>query len=366
VRLLVTPSPAMGHFVPVVATAWAARAAGHDVLVAAAGPTVDACAHAGLPAFDAAPGLDLHELIRTHRHGSRIYAAASDQMADVTVRVARDWRPDLVLSTPVQATGALVAGLLSVPLMRQGFGLSMGRKMAGVVVDGVRATFERHGLRGPAPDPAAELDPCPATMARRPPTTTTWSTRYIPYGGGGGLPGWLLEPPGDRPRIGVSVGTLVPYVVGLGSLAGVIDAAREMDAELVLALGGADPGQLGALPPNVRAMSWLPLPSLVPTCAAFVHHGGAGTTMNALLEGVPQLVLPQISDGFANAEAVVRRGVGISGDADTADAAFVLVALRRLLEDGGIRRAVDEVRSEIACMPPPSELVTRFADLRAV
>jgi UDP:flavonoid glycosyltransferase YjiC (YdhE family) len=365
VRILVTPSPAIGHFVPVVATAWAARAAGHDVLVAAAGPTVDACAHAGLPAFDAAPGLDLYELIRTHRHGPRIYAAASDQMADVTVRVARCWRPDLVLSTVVQATGPLVAGLLAVPFIRQGFGLSMGRRAAGVVVDGVQAMFERHGLRGPVPAPAAELDPCPATMARRPAIATTWSTRYVPYGGGGGLPSWLLEP-GDRPRIGVSVGTIVPHVVGLGSMAGLIDAAREMDVELVLALGGADPGQLGELPPNVRAMSWVPLPSLVPTCAAFVHHGGAGTTMNALLEGVPQLVLPQISDGFANAEAVVRRGVGISGDAETADAAFVVAALGRLLEDAEIRRAVEEVRSEIARMPPPSELVPRFADLRAV
>jgi hypothetical protein len=39
-------------------------------------------------------------------------------------------------------------------------------------------------------------------------------------------------------------------------------------------------------------------------------------------------------------------------------------ALRRLLEDARIRRAADEVRSEIACMPPPSTFVTRFADLR--
>jgi enterobactin C-glucosyltransferase len=365
-RILVAPSPAIGHFVPLVPTAWAARAAGHDVLVAAAGPTLGACGQAGLPAFDAAPGLDLYQLILTHRHGSRIYAVASDLMADATVRVARQWRPDLVLSTPVHATGALVAGLLSVPLVRHGFGLSLGRKNAGIVVKALQPMFDRHGLRGPVPGPAAEVDPCPASMSRWP-ADGAWSVRYVPHGGGGALPDWLLEPPpAGRPRIGVSFGSLVPHVLGLGAMAGVIGAARELDVEMVLALGGADPAQLGPLPPNVHALSWVPLPALLPTCAAFVHHAGVGTTMNALVEGVPQFVLPQISDGFANAETVELRGVGIAGSAENAGAAFVAEALGRLLEEGSpFRRAAAEVRAEIAGMPPPSELAPRLADLAA-
>jgi UDP:flavonoid glycosyltransferase YjiC (YdhE family) len=371
VRILFTPSPSLGHFLPVVSTAWAARTAGHDVLVAAAGPSLTASAQAGLPAFDAAPALDLSELLRTSMHwdgaagtappGARIYAAVSDRMADRTVAVARLWQPDVVVDTPLQATGPLVAGLLSVPLVRQSFGLSVPRKTAALVLEAIRAACERNGMHGSPPGPAAELDTCPPSMIG-PSGRSGWAVRYIPYNGGGALPDWLIEP-APRRRICVTLGSVVPIVGGVSALAGVIEAVRDLDAEVILALGEADAAPLGALPANVRPVAWVPLSALVPTCAAIVHHGGSGTTMNALVAGVPQLVLPQIADQYANARSVQRRGAGIAGDIGNADAVSVGAALRRLLEDPDIGRAADEVRREIAGLPPPSEVVPRFTDL---
>jgi len=370
-RVLFTPSPALGHFLPVVATAWAARAAGHDVLVAAAGPALAACAQAGLPAFDAAPGLDMAALLRADMRwdpaaggtppGARIYAAASDRMADRTVAVAGRWRPDVVVDSPLQATGPLVAGLHGVPLVRQSFGLSAVRRTAAQVLDAIRPACERHGAAPAAP--AAELDTCPPSMASRP-ARPGWNVRYVPYNGGGGLPDWLLDP-APKPRVCVTLGSVVPVVDAADALGAVVEGVSGLDADVVLALGDVDAAALGPLPANVRRTGWVPLSALVPTCAAIVHHGGSGTTMNALTAGVPQLALPRIADQFANARSVDRRGCGIAGDAETATAAWVRDAVGRLLEDAAIRRAADEVRCEIAALPPPSAAIPLMEALAA-
>src|SRR5262249_15893310 len=45
-------------------------------------------------------------------------------------------------------------------------------------------------------------------------------------------------------------------------------------------------------------------------CAAVVHHGGGGTTAQALSVGVPQLILPPAWGQFDNAQRVERLGAG--------------------------------------------------------
>lgn len=64
------------------------------------------------------------------------------------------------------------------------------------------------------------------------------------------------------------------------------------------------------LPPGVLHVPYAPFSQLLPHLAAFVHHGGAGTTSQALRAGVPQLVRPMAYDQFDNAHHVQRLGVG--------------------------------------------------------
>jgi UDP:flavonoid glycosyltransferase YjiC (YdhE family) len=153
---------------------------------------------------------------------------------------------------------------------------------------------------------------------------------------------------------------VVPYTAGVGVLAGVIEAVSELDAEVVLALGEADRSTLGPLPGNVRTTGWVPLSALVPTCRVLVHHGGAGSTMNALVAGVVQLVLPHGADQFANAAAVQRRGVGLSHLPGEADPSTLRRSLHRLLAEPEFFQAADEVSREIAALPPPAEMVLRL------
>jgi UDP:flavonoid glycosyltransferase YjiC (YdhE family) len=64
------------------------------------------------------------------------------------------------------------------------------------------------------------------------------------------------------------------------------------------------------LPPTVRACAFAPFRELFPHCGAVVHHGGVGTTAQALAAGTPQLVLPLAFDQLDNATRVRRLGAG--------------------------------------------------------
>jgi UDP:flavonoid glycosyltransferase YjiC (YdhE family) len=69
--------------------------------------------------------------------------------------------------------------------------------------------------------------------------------------------------------------------------------------------------QLSAsLPPFVRQCEYAPFGKLFPRCSAVVHHGGVGTTAQALAAGIPQLILPMAWDQPDNATRVRRLGVG--------------------------------------------------------
>jgi UDP:flavonoid glycosyltransferase YjiC (YdhE family) len=53
---------------------------------------------------------------------------------------------------------------------------------------------------------------------------------------------------------------------------------------------------------------------LFPRCVAVIHHGGIGTTAQAILCGRPSLVEPYCNDQFFNAERVSALGVGAAVD----------------------------------------------------
>ena len=64
------------------------------------------------------------------------------------------------------------------------------------------------------------------------------------------------------------------------------------------------------LPDNVRTMPYMSFTRLLPYCAAIVHHGGIGTTSQALAAGIPQLIRPMAFDQFDNANRIEKLGCG--------------------------------------------------------
>jgi UDP:flavonoid glycosyltransferase YjiC (YdhE family) len=384
VRVLFAVSPGIGHLFPTVPLAWALRAAGHEVLVATAAEGVEAAVRAGLPAVETAPasaiaaifgaatgppderarrmsergqriaeaGHEVHELLlRTFGQVSAVTAAA-------TVDVARRWRPDLVVHSRLQGAGLAAASALGVPAVEHGFNFQSEDDLAGRFLPHLAEAYERAGVPLALPPRRAVVHVAPPEMMLGP-SGAAWSMRYVPYNAGGELPRWLWRAP-ERPRVLITMGTVVPRLQGVGGLARMLAAAPDVDADFVLALGGdADLAPLGPLPPNVRPVGWVPLHHLLPGSAAVVHHGGSGTTMAALAAGVPQLVLPHGADQFINARAVGGLGIGTWRPPAEVDADTVA----RLLADPTVAAAARAAATRMAELPAPTDVVPHLADL---
>ena len=66
------------------------------------------------------------------------------------------------------------------------------------------------------------------------------------------------------------------------------------------------------LPDGVHHVAWAPFSQLLPRLAALIHHGGIGTSAQALAAGLPQLVVPFAHDQFDNGARLRRLGVARS------------------------------------------------------
>lgn len=64
------------------------------------------------------------------------------------------------------------------------------------------------------------------------------------------------------------------------------------------------------LPGSIKHVRYAPLDLLLPRCAAFVHHGGIGSMSQAMLAGIPQLIMPLAHDQFDNAARVKKLNLG--------------------------------------------------------
>ncbi|MFC7614030.1 hypothetical protein ACFQV2_11165 [Actinokineospora soli] len=130
-RVLVTACPAASHFHPLVPFARAARAAGHEVLVAIGGGFARRAADSGLTVHAVGGQVDLLSaapLGGGGRSGWARMVALAERTADDLLALARWWRPDVVVRTPPEFAGPLVAEVLGVPVVEHSFGLVMPRE----------------------------------------------------------------------------------------------------------------------------------------------------------------------------------------------------------------------------------------------
>ena len=94
-----------------------------------------------------------------------------------------------------------------------------------------------------------------------------------------------------------------------------------------------------ALPPDMIWLPYVALRTLLPRSAALVHHGGIGSTAEALCAGVPQVIVPLAYDQFDNAARVelLAAGAMVRGGAAGARPRALAAALRRVLHSEAVR-----------------------------
>jgi UDP:flavonoid glycosyltransferase YjiC (YdhE family) len=96
---------------------------------------------------------------------------------------------------------------------------------------------------------------------------------------------------------------------GESFFAAAIDACQRLDRRGLLVTRFTEHLPAG-LPEGIRHVAYAPFSLLLPRCAALVHHGGIGTTSQALAAGIPQVVMPLAHDQPDNAWRVESLGVG--------------------------------------------------------
>lgn len=373
-RVLFVSSPGIGHLFPLVQLAWSFRTAGHDVVVALAEHTQKAAA-AGLEVVDVAPDYSAVKVfeqvakdnprfaetvatrpaIDLEEWGVQI-AAVNRPLVDRTIALADDFTPNLVVYEQGATVGLLAAARAGVPAIQRNQSAWRTRGMHASIASFLTDLMEKHQVTLPKPSVMIESFPPSLLLEAEP---EGWFMRWVPYGGGAVLGDRLPASP-PRPEVAITMGTIELQAFGIGAVAPVIAAAAEVDADFVLALGDLDTTPLGKLPPNIRAVGWTPLHTLLRTCTAVVHHGGGGTVMTAIDAGLPQLLAPDPRDQFQHTarQAVSRRGIGVVSTADKVDADL----LRRLIGDESMRAAVREVREEMRALPTPAETVRRLVE----
>jgi rhamnosyltransferase subunit B len=122
---------------------------------------------------------------------------------------------------------------------------------------------------------------------------------------------------------------------------------------LILARGGEQ------IPPNLPSIvahfDYAPFSRVFPRAAAVVHHGGVGTTAQALAAGVPQLVVPLSFDQPDNADRVVKLGCGRTIPSRKFTPRRATRILRDLLSDPAVPERCIEIRKRLVVEDPLPE-----------
>ncbi|MEJ2885811.1 nucleotide disphospho-sugar-binding domain-containing protein [Actinomycetospora aeridis] len=441
VAFVIWPAPA--HLYPLVPLAWALRAAGHEVVVASHPAIAAETASAGLTPVsvcdaDAMPGLvgpggaypaeraDLDRLTdelgltpddpdREHWDVLTQYYIPSmwdfvpyrgrpDQempAMDGLVSFARTWEPDLVLWDPTvpgaavaaRVSGAAHARWWTAPdVFGKGLDLLEARNEGSddpvddPLVETVRPLAERYGVTVDRELLLGQWTVNPQPPAVGPEVSApTLPVRWIPHSRQDAMPDWLYPVP-DRPRVAISLGLSERSFMegGWDHVPALFEALSDLDVEVVATLNALQLSAVDKIPDNVRVVEFVALGQLMPTCDLLIHHGGMGTVMPAIANGVRQIVVDfadhkitttellgervdrsRYSLGPALARYATDSGAGLVMNVSRPDAFTMRETIQRVLTEPSFQRGTDRLRSDLLATPAPAEVVPILERLTA-
>lgn len=386
-RILIGSCPGVGHLLPLLPVARAARARGHDVRIATGAGLAPIAARVGLTHLPAGPATLGHAasdipglagLTGRRRAVVMVRQAFAGTIArgiadDVLAAIADDagWRPDVIVHEDMDIGSWVVAERLGLPHatvqvtawrprvrdllataaapLVDDYGLEPAalERMLGALFFSTRPG-SLHDPAAPLPGVTAPLRPIADDRDGAPPDTVSAADPW---------------PSGDGPRIAVTLGTVNADQIGLlrTMTAGAASSA-DGSARVVVALGG-DPDAFGEAPPNVAVLRYVPMSTLLAEADALVFHGGSGTFTAALATATPMVIVPLAADQPDNAERAVAGGIARSISPDDLTSDMVRAALDEIRADAAATTRLAGIATEIAAMPGPDAAVERIEGL---
>jgi MGT family glycosyltransferase len=90
-----------------------------------------------------------------------------------------------------------------------------------------------------------------------------------------------------------------------------IEALANANVQVVLSTGHQDlPASYKPLPPNFHFEPFVPGLAMAERSDLMIHHGGYGSCQTGLYAGIPQVIIPTLSERESNARRVLQQGAG--------------------------------------------------------
>ena len=301
-RILLASTSGVGHFLPMLPFAAAARRAGHDVQVVAPTSLSAAVSRAGYPLW-ACDDVPAEELAGVH---AQMAATPGQELALTVTRVFADlaprailpgmlaaidaWKPDVIVRESAEF-GSYVAGemrsIRQVQVLVGQVGVSESAQR--LAVPALAALRESVGLpadhAGERLWAAPRVSLLPASFDEPAESSPQPVHRYrevVEDAGSAPLSRWWADH--DDPLVYVTFGTVSATVATAATaLRTVVAALADLPVRLLVTTGDQDdPSAWSDLPPNVHVERWLPPRQVFGEAAAVVCHGGMGTLLAAI------------------------------------------------------------------------------------
>jgi hypothetical protein len=385
-KVLVTVVPQAGHVYPLLPLTRALVEQGDDVVLATGPDAMALAADSGARVTAVGKGFDAWwQALSARTRGipgdglppervipyflPRLFAeAGAVDMVDDLLALAKAFAPDVIVHDGFTFAAPLVAALLGVRSVHHTIGSPVDATTLESCADVLSPLWRSMGRDVP---PFAgiysgvTLDIFPPSLGFAFPAIATDVRPMRPtalpnHVGDTKLPPMLADLP-ERPTIYGTLGTMSNSDTSI--FRAILDGLADEPLNVVLTIGSSnDPDTLEPVPINARVERFVPQATLLPHCAAVIHHGGSGTMLGALAHGLPQLAIPQGADNFVNAGLLESAGAARSITPGDVDAGRIRAEVRAILDDARYRAAAERVATEIARMPAPRQVA---AALRA-
>jgi MGT family glycosyltransferase len=336
-----------GHVTPTVAVVEELVRRGAEVEYATAAEHAEAVTGAGarwveLPALPDFRPVTANPIDEWFPH----YFRAMSRVYPILLDHCRTDRPDLICYDSTNWPARLIARKLGIPAVRtvphtasnEHYTL-MDASLARYIADDLSRFVAEHDVELDIPSTIEAPEACSVVFVPREfqPMSETFdeSFHFVGPALGGRLDEEWSPRRADLPQLFVSLGSVM-------SDADFYRACADQfgDGGWEVAMTARD---VGAMPGNIDVRPWFPQLAVLQHADVFISHGGMNSTMEALHQGVPLVVVPQTPEQAANADRVAELGLGERVD----DHTDLRAAVERVAQSGTIRRNLDRMRAAI-------------------
>ena len=152
-----------------------------------------------------------------------------------------------------------------------------------------------------------------------------------------------------KPVIYISIGTILKGRENF--FRACLEAFEKEKVTVVLSVGNFDISRLKHIPENFVIRNRVPQIAVLKQASLFITHGGMNSVSEAMIHGVPMLVIPFVSDQPVNARQVEKLGLGKVLDYKDITAGTLRDAAFTVMEDQAIRENLRKIQEEIAQAP---------------